>query len=606
MHRIPAAALVALTALAACAAPPAPSPRAVASDPAARASTPRVAGRVVSPSGAAVPGAVAALVREVDLRSDEPDSLLARADDSGAFAFMDVAPGRYGLTATGAGYAAGYGGVVDVGDAPLRDLSIALGVPGVRYTGVVVDERGPVANAAVSVVEYSPRERSTYTTLTGADGRYTIELAPGYPYIGFVAAPPRMRSTELFPSGGGAVDFALEPAPRERPSDAILRTYLDANALPIATDEPEDRSPDLDAVIALARAARVVAIGEASHGAREIFRLRHRLLRRFIQQRADTVLGIEAPFAECEAIDAYVQGGPGDPKALLRATMTDYLQTEEWRELLVALRAHNATTRGVRVHVQGFDVVSFGSVRAVVDAVRARAPTDADAIERALAPLAGVDADGTYAEASADARARVDETLRALRERFAADPPPSVLLHHVDVLEQAARTYLDPFARDAAMADAVDWLLRRFPGERLVLSMHDTHASKLGFLDTQLGRILSRRLGDDYFVYGTAFARGSFRSLGTDMSQGVQSFRVDGPEPGSLEEALDLGSSSLYALDLRPSDGRVPEWLGGSMRTRSVGFRFTGPPDAATPTVPRRAYDVVLFVREVSAARALD
>lgn len=564
---------------------------------------PRVTGRVLDPGGKPFAGATVALVSPVDMFGPLPDSVTTSTDASGVFAFADVAAGHYSITATAPGFAAAYGGTIDVAAASITPTDVKLGGKGVRYTGRVTDERGPVAKARVSVVEYSPKDLSTYVTYADEDGRYTIDLAAGLPYFGFIAAPPRMRTFELFAPGGGAQDFVLEPAPVDRPSDTVIRAYLDAHAIPITTDDPAAPGDDLAPVLALVGDAPLVSIGEVTHGSREIFRVRHRLTAALLE-RTGGVFAVEAGYAECRAIEAYVQGGEGDPKKVIRGLVTDYLETEEWLALVEWMRAHNADKKKPRIHFEGFDVVTFTAVKVVVDAAKKVLPKRAAELEAALAPLSRYDADATFAEQPVEARDRVSAAITELRAAFKGSKEEVVLGHHLDVLEQGARVFVDPLRRDGAMADNVDWLVARYPKERIVLSMHDLHASKHGLLENQVGRLLSRRHGDQHVVIGTGFARGGFRSLGEDMSKGVGSFRVEAPQPGSLDEAMALATPAMFALDLRRAEGPVGAWLDGPMRATTVGFRFFDAAGAAVPTIPKRSYDVLLFVEEVTPARA--
>ena len=63
--------------------------------------------------------------------------------------------------------------------------------------------------------------------------------------------------------------------------------------------------------------ARIVSLGEATHGTREIFQLKHRMLEYLVERMDFTVFGIEASYPDCVAIDEYVRTGKGDAEAAL-------------------------------------------------------------------------------------------------------------------------------------------------------------------------------------------------------------------------------------------------------------------------------------------------
>jgi erythromycin esterase-like protein len=64
--------------------------------------------------------------------------------------------------------------------------------------------------------------------------------------------------------------------------------------------------------------ARIVALGEATHGTREFFQLKHRMLEFLATEMGFTIFSIEANMPEAYRVNDYVLTGVGDPAALLR------------------------------------------------------------------------------------------------------------------------------------------------------------------------------------------------------------------------------------------------------------------------------------------------
>lgn len=87
---------------------------------------------------------------------------------------------------------------------------------------------------------------------------------------------------------------------------------------------------------------RVVGLGEATHGSREFFTFKHRLVEYLVTRHAFTVLSLEADHDGCRGIEAYVRTGQGDPVRGLRELGYWTWNTEEMLGLLIWLRAHNA------------------------------------------------------------------------------------------------------------------------------------------------------------------------------------------------------------------------------------------------------------------------
>ena len=93
---------------------------------------------------------------------------------------------------------------------------------------------------------------------------------------------------------------------------------------------------------ALVGQARVVALGEATHGTREFFQLKHRMLEFLVEEMGFRVFAIEANWPECLAINDYVLHGEGDPEEALAGIYFWTWNTEEVLELIEWMRRYNA------------------------------------------------------------------------------------------------------------------------------------------------------------------------------------------------------------------------------------------------------------------------
>lgn len=101
---------------------------------------------------------------------------------------------------------------------------------------------------------------------------------------------------------------------------------------------------------------RVVGLGEATHGTREFFTLKHRLVEHLVLEHGFTVVAFEADTDGCRPLDTYVTTGRGDPVRALRELGYWTWNTEEVLDMLRWVRAHNAgTPAGSAVRFVGVD-----------------------------------------------------------------------------------------------------------------------------------------------------------------------------------------------------------------------------------------------------------
>ena len=131
--------------------------------------------------------------------------------------------------------------------------------------------------------------------------------------------------------------------------------WIRANAIRLSTTEAGHGFADMQALKPLIGNARIVSLGEATHGTREFFQLKHRMLEFLATEMGFTIFSIEANMPEAYRLNDYVLNGTGDPAELLRGMYFWTWNTEEVLEMIRWMRAFNASGRG-RVQFTGFDM----------------------------------------------------------------------------------------------------------------------------------------------------------------------------------------------------------------------------------------------------------
>ena len=102
-------------------------------------------------------------------------------------------------------------------------------------------------------------------------------------------------------------------------------------------------------------AARVVGLGESTHGTQEFFQLKARLLEYLVQVEGFRVFAIEANQLATERVNRYVEGGAGTARDVMRV-MFRVWNTEEMEQLVEWIRSFNAEHPDKRVRFVGYDM----------------------------------------------------------------------------------------------------------------------------------------------------------------------------------------------------------------------------------------------------------
>jgi erythromycin esterase-like protein len=142
-----------------------------------------------------------------------------------------------------------------------------------------------------------------------------------------------------------------------------------ANAIPLATAEPGHGLADMEPLRKAIGDARIVALGEATHGTREFFQLKHRMVEFLATRMGFTVFSIEANMPESYRLNDYVLHGKGDPRELIKGMYFWTWDTEEVLAMVEWMREFNRSGKG-RIEFTGFDMqfpdTAAGIVRTLV------------------------------------------------------------------------------------------------------------------------------------------------------------------------------------------------------------------------------------------------
>jgi erythromycin esterase len=398
---------------------------------------------------------------------------------------------------------------------------------------------------------------------------------------------------------------------------------------------PLDEPADFDALLERAGQARVVLLGEASHGTHEFYRWRARLTRRLIDELGFSFVAVEGDWPDCARVDVAVRGlqaGPPDPHQALTEFArwpTWMWANEEVAEFSRWLRDRNLQLdEPDRVGFHGLDVYSlWESVREILDYLREHDP------RRVPLALAAYQCFEPYAEdpqryamgtrfVPAGCEDEVVALLAAARERAAADGTGELgVWQNAEVVAGAERYYRamvggGPDAwnvRDRHMDATLDRLLRHYgPGSKAVVWAHNTHIgdargttmAAAGMVN--IGELARRRYGpDQVLLVGFGCDRGAViaaEAWGAPMAV----MPVPRARPGSLEAVLDEAAPAR-ALFVFPERERV-SLLDESLDHRAIGVVYDPRSERYGNYVPTRLgerYDAFCWFDRTQAVHPL-
>src|SRR5579885_478210 len=173
--------------------------------------------------------------------------------------------------------------------------------------------------------------------------------------------------------------------------DAVV-AWIRESAFPLATLNPHAPLDDLAPFQRIVGDAAIVGLGEGSHGTRECFLAKHRLLRFLVEKMGFTLVAMEMDWMRAAALNDYILTGRGDARTLLKQNGYWFWYAEEILDLSEWLRAYNADPHHQRIYFAGFDAVGLerASLDQVVRYIERVDPPHAARVAALYQPLSGV------------------------------------------------------------------------------------------------------------------------------------------------------------------------------------------------------------------------
>ncbi|MFL5296198.1 MAG: erythromycin esterase family protein [Phenylobacterium sp.] len=326
--------------------------------------------------------------------------------------------------------------------------------------------------------------------------------------------------------------------------------------------------------------ARVVLLGESSHGTSEFYRARAAITRWLIENRGFTVVALEADWPDARALDAYVRGRepPVGAGEAFRRFPTWMWRNCEFQDFLGWLRRHNARRPNApKAGIYGLDLYNLaGSMRAVIDYLDRTDPAAAEVARQrygCMTPWADEPAAyGRLALTSGYARCEKPVTamltdLLARQARAMADEGLLDATQNARLVRDAEAYYRAMYygsaeswnLRDSHMFETLDALLAvKGQDAKAVVWAHNSHigdarATDMGVIreEHNLGQLCRQAWGREAALIGLG-THGGTVACASDWDAPMEVKRIN-PALAESQEALAHATRlPRYLLDLRP------------------------------------------------------
>ena len=343
---------------------------------------------------------------------------------------------------------------------------------------------------------------------------------------------------------------------------------------------------------------QIVGLGEATHGTKEFFQLKHRIFKYLVEQHDFKIFAFECDMGESYYVDNYVTEGEGDIDDIMTNKMQFWTwRTEEVKSLLLWMKEFNeGKSDEDKIHFIGVDC-QFLTYQADIILNyfnETNIPLSEDCIEF----LHEIDQIGSnvieyYETISQNKKTEIDQSADVLLAIFeevkneliaASSPFDYQVIKHLALNIKQVNDVLYGYAhyspknyRDQYMAENTLWTSDLF-GEntKVALWAHNGHVGNWESYDS-VGFHLKEALNDTYQIIGFAFSFGSFmaRKINENYRLDV-CYLTQEPKFGSINYVLHHAHDKNFILresDI-PADSALDTWISKSRNFLLIGATY--------------------------------
>ncbi|MHC5310615.1 erythromycin esterase family protein [Myroides sp. LJL116] len=283
-----------------------------------------------------------------------------------------------------------------------------------------------------------------------------------------------------------------------------------------------NKPKSLQPIVELIKDKKVVALGEATHGTKELNQVRFQLIKQLVDKGFDKII-FETSYGDMYRLNQAVNSDM-DIQEAMRSYLLSLWQNKEVEELLTWVRQHNKKA-STKVELMGVDINFFDNSIYILQ----NSP-----LQNSYPDLLNTLSETTQTQdfmwsKSNDQGYQMDfnaflnnglkgyKTITTLDSIVKANPVAlnanqRVAIEHLkygfSMIEAMSRQ--DPsVTRDAIMANMVMDILQNEPNSKAILWAHDGHIALKPLVVDPIGMYLKERLKTDYYALGSLVANGT-------------------------------------------------------------------------------------------------
>lgn len=416
--------------------------------------------------------------------------------------------------------------------------------------------------------------------------------------------------------------------------------WLKNNISTFKTVEFNNGFEDLALLDSIIGEAKIVSLGEATHGTKEIYQMKHRIIDYLALKKGFDILAIEALMPEAYKLNEYLLYGLGEPKELLANLSSWTYNTLEVLEMILWMRDFNKSCKS-KIIFTGFDMQaikgSLSNLKAFAtkeDKTLLPLLANLEKLEKERFELVKIFFDITLAKIKACKNEKEKQKLTKkiplipdyiykeltfnitkIHNKIVTNKKKYLLSlssYEYEFLKQNATLIsqyinllsVDDFKasnrlRDHYMAENVKWLVANNPQSKIILWGHNGHVNRR---KDWLGGFLDEFYGSEMKVVGFAIGEGTYTAI--DLEKGLNSENIlEQPMVGSVEYYFQKTQEPLFMLELNKvkSHNDDSKWLLKKKLVRTTGAVVNKKEEFYLDKITD-LYDAIIYIQKTNSS----
>lgn len=427
------------------------------------------------------------------------------------------------------------------------------------------------------------------------------------------------------------VIYSIACSAQKKELISSIREY----AHPLNTTDPDPTLEDLSFLKDLIKNKSVIALGEATHGSKEFFTMKHRLVRYLVEEAGYRVFIIEANQPECMRINNYVMHGKGNPEEALFGIYFWTWNTNEVLEMIKWMRNYNeGKAEKDKVRFYGCDMQYAIAAAELIKQDFDSLQIDYNQYKKLLDSLSSQSfrrLSGQDESVLKTMYAQVVE-LHRYSDKYKTEfinktDAKYYMLHrqYLNILLQSMiqHTSDNDYFRDSCMAENTKWISEYEQTDKIIIWAHNAHISKTKAYTTakgyQMGYWLSSLFSDKYYAIGFDFHDGSFRAMNTmpnaskmskKTGKGVVTCTIRKPAKNSSDHIYHKTELPMFYLDYKKASANktIETYLNTITRIKIIGAIFNPKWEETyyQTVILQDYYDAIIFINTTTPTTATD